>query len=262
MNKDFTSINFKIQRYDSPWRRLIKATYIDYLKHVYRILELNYQNEYVYKNTFLNEWLIKEIGKENSKVYSEFRVGTAFADLVMFNGTSKAFEIKTEYDSDSRLSLQLENYRKAFNQIFLIIPEHKLSVYKKYNENIGLITYNRDHEQKFLLEREAVSNGEVDSETIMNILYTHEYKSIVKLHYGHVPVLTSFNQYRKCYELIKAIPNRELNAYFIDQMKRRDMENVLSGRYYKEFNQLSLALKLSKVQRENLIQSLKSPIKV
>jgi len=98
MNKDFTSINFKIQRYDSPWRRLIKATYIDYLKHVYRILELNYQNEYVYKNTFLNEWLIKEIGKENSKVYSEFRVGTAFADLVMFNGTSKAFEIKTEYD--------------------------------------------------------------------------------------------------------------------------------------------------------------------
>lgn len=87
------------------------------------------------------DWLIKEIGEHSSKIFSEFRIGKAVADLVMFNGYSKVFEIKTEYDSDSRLPLQLENYKKAFNQIFLIIPELKLSFYEKYNCDIGIITF-------------------------------------------------------------------------------------------------------------------------
>ncbi len=81
----------------------------------------------------MTEWLIKEIGQSNSKVYSEYRVGNAIADLAMFNGNSKVFEIKTEYDTDSRLKLQIEYYRKVFNQIFLIVPETKLHLFKKYD---------------------------------------------------------------------------------------------------------------------------------
>jgi len=261
MRNDFASLDYKIERYDVHWRDSVSATYVDYLKHVYQILEKHYQNEYVFKNAFLNEWLIKEIGQCNSKIFNEYRVGNAIADLVMFNGNSKVFEIKTEYDSDNRLALQLENYRKAFNQIFLIIPENKLSLYKKYDDNVGLITFNGNQSQKFTFQREAVNNSKVDAETIIHILHSHEYKAIVKSYYGYVPEMTSFNQFRKCSELIKKIPNQELNKRFIEQMKNRDLENVLSSRYYKEFNQLSLALKLSKTERKNMIQNLKSPLK-
>lgn len=261
MKNDFDSINCKIERYDRQWKNSLSATYFDYLKHVYSILEKYYQNEYVFKNAFLTEWLIKEIGQSNSKVFNEYRVGNAIADLVMFNGNSKVFEIKTEYDSDSRLALQLENYRKAFNQIFLIIPETKFYLYKKYDYSVGLITFNGTRAQKFNLQREALNNSEVDAETIMHILHTHEYKAIVKSYYGCLPEMTSFNQFHKCSELIKQIPNQELNNYFIEEMKKRDLKNVLSNRYYKEFNQLSLALKLSKTERKNMIQNLKSPLK-
>jgi hypothetical protein len=257
---DFTSINYKIERYDRQWRKSVSATYMDYLKYVYNILELHYQNEYVFKNALLNEWLIKEIGQGNSKVFNEYRVGNAVADLVMFNGNSKVFEIKTEYDSDHRLALQLENYKKAFNQIYIIIPESKLFLYEKYNDGVGLISFNSKLTKKFTIQRQAVNNTEVDAETIMHILHTHEYKAIVKLHYGYLPEMTSFSQFRTCSELIKKIPNQELNRRFIEQMKKRDLENVLSNRYYKEFNQLSLALKLSKVERKNMIQKLKSPL--
>ena len=215
----------------------------------------------MFKNAFLTEWLIKEIGQSNSKVFNEYRVGKAIADLVMFNGISKVFEIKTEYDSDSRLALQLENYRKAFNQIFLIIPETKYHLYKKYDYSVGLITFNGNQAQKFTLQREAINNSEVDVETIMHILHTHEYKAIVKSYYGCLPEITSFNQFHKCRELIKQIPNQELNKHFIEQMINKDFKNVLSSRYYKEFNQLSLALKLSKAERKSMIQNLKSPLK-
>ena len=262
LKSDFTSINYKIERYDEKWGNSVCATYIDYLKYVYHILEMHYQNEYVFKNAFLNDWIIEEIGKDNTKIFNEFRVGNAVADLALFNGNSTVFEIKTEFDSTSRLTLQLENYHKAFNQVFIIIPEPKLSLYRKFDKKVGIITFNKSHTQNFEIQRVAVFNSVVDADTIMHILHTHEYKAIVKSFYGQLPAMTSFNQFRKCRDLIKEIPNHELNKNFIDQMKKREVENELSSRYYKELNQLSLALRLSKTEKDTLINNLKSPLKV
>ncbi len=260
MKLDFKSINSKIKRYDEQWGKSKKATYFDYLRHIYNVLEKHYQNEYIFKNSFLNEWLIKEIGQYNSKVFSEFRVGNAVADLVMFNGNSKVFEIKTDLDTENRLALQIENYKKAFNQIYLLIPESKLSIYKKYEKEIGLITFNSNQKNKFTVYRTAINNTLVDASTIMHVLHTHEYKAIVQSYYGYLPKMTSFNQFQICSEFIRKMPNEELNKYFINIMKKRDLKNVLSSHNYKEFNQLSLALKLNKTERNKMIQILKSPL--
>lgn len=260
LKADFNSINHKIKRYDKSWFNLRQATYLDYLKYIYQILESNYQNEYVLKNSFLNEWLITEIGKNDSKIFSEFRVGNAVADLVMFNGTSKVFEIKTEFDSEKRLTLQLENYRKAFNEIYIIIPESKLSTYSKYHGEIGIITFNAVSPNSFKVNRKASINYCVDKETIMHILRTHEYKRLVEAHFGALPSITSFTQFDICSELIGNIANSELNRYFIDIMKNRYHENILSSRYYRELNQISLAMKFSKSDRKKLIGQLKSPL--
>ena len=219
MKSNFDSIDYKIERYDIKWQNSENATYLDYLKYVYQILEKNYQNEYVFKNSFLNEWLIGEIGHNNTKVFNEFRVGNAVADLVMFNGISKVFEIKTDFDSTKRLNLQIENYSKAFNQVFLIVPEGKLSVYSKFDKSIGLISFNNNEKsERFTLQRGEITNDEVDAETIMKVLHTNEYKSMVKSFYGELPIMTSFNQYNICNELIKKIPNNELNKKFIEKI--------------------------------------------
>ena len=260
--KDFRSINYKIKRYDENWHNYKNATYLDYLKYVYHILESQYQNEYILKNSFLNEWLIQEIGSHSSQIFNEFRVGNSIADLVMFNGSSKLFEIKTEYDSDSRLPVQLYNYQKAFNQIFLIVPVSKLKLYEKYNERIGLISFDGNRIDKFRLTRKAENNLNVDPSVIMQILHTEEYKSVVKLYYGKLPKMTSFNQFNICQNLINKIPTKKLNTLFINQMKNRDFNNNISSRYYKEFNQLSLALKLNKPEKKIMIDNLKTLVKV
>jgi hypothetical protein len=257
---DFTSINYKIERYDKHWLKSKKSSYIDYLKYVYSVLAVNYQNEYIFKNEFLNKWLISELGENNSKIFSEFRVGNSIADLVMFNGCSKIFEIKTEYDSDSRLNLQLENYKKAFNQIYLIIPESKLKIYEKYDKNIGIITFNSIKDNSFIRYRNAKTNFDIDPSTIMSTLHSKEYKSIVKKYFCHLPYMTSFNQFKKCSELISEIPKKELNKLFIAEIKNRGINNVLSSRYYKEFNQLFLALKMSRANKDKMINLLKTPI--
>lgn len=262
LKMDFASINYKIERYDEKWLNNQNMTYLDYLKYVYSVLADYYQNEYVFKNEFLNNWLIKELGETNSQIFSEFRVGNSIADLVMFNGLSKIFEIKTEFDNESRLKLQLENYEKAFNQIFLIIPKSKINLYEKQDASIGLITYDPIGENTFTVFRKANLNIEIEPSVIMAILHTNEYKSIVRKHYGSLPEITSFNQYKVCSELISEIPIDKLNKLFIDEMKKRISCNSLSSRYYKEFNQLFLALRMNRDSKNKMIELLKTPIQI
>ena len=256
LKKDFSSINCKIERYDDKWLKSQNQTYLDYLKYVYSILAVNYQNEYVFKNEFLNNWLIKKLGETSSKVFSEFRVGNSIADLVMFNGYSKLFEIKSELDSDSRLTLQLENYQKAFNQIFLVIPKSKVHLYEKHDASVGLITYDPSAVDIFSVYRDAVLNIDIEASVIMSILHTAEYKSIVLSHFGYLPQMTSFNQFKVCSELIFEIPKDKLNKLFIDEMKKRTSSDALSSRYYKELNQLFLALKMNRNSKREMLEAL------
>lgn len=261
LNKDFSSIDFKIKRYDEGWQRSKSATYLDYLRYAYSVILKNYQNEYVFKNELLNEWLISELGKGNSKIFSEFRVGQSIADLTMFNGCSTIFEIKTEYDSDARLRDQLTSYRKAFNKIYLVIPESKLSVYNKYDEQVGLIIFNQDSTSPFCTYREARESTDIDPISIMGILHSNEYKSVVRTYFGCLPRMTSFNQFDKCSELVSQIPSIELNRLFIDELKERGAKNVLSRSRYKEFNQLFLAHKMNRIKKDDFISLLKTPIR-
>lgn len=262
LKMDFVSMNYKIERYDEKWLKSKDTTYLDYLKYVYKVLVNNYNNEYVYKNEFLNNWLIAKLGETNSQIFSEFRVGDSIADLVMFNGCSKIFEIKSELDSDARLNIQLENYRKAFNEIYIIIPNSKLSYYTKYDKTIGLITFDPNSQNTFSLERNAKTDFNIDPSSIMTILHSKEYKSIVKKYYGNIPDMTSFTQYNICRDLMLKIPKHKLNKLFIDEIKERGRNSALSLRYYKEFNQLFLALKMSQETKNKMIYNLKSPIKI
>ena len=262
LKNDFSSINYRIERYDSKWFSRKNTTYLDYLKHIYSILVNHYQNEYVFKNEFLNNWLIEELGETNSQIFNEFRVGNSIADLVMFNGCSKIFEIKTELDSNSRLTLQLNNYAKIFNQIFLIIPNSKIHIYEKQDDSIGIITYDPLSENVFSLLRDAKFNHNIEVSLIMSVLHTNEYKSIVREYFGYLPQMTSFNQYTVCSDLLSEIPNETINKLFIEKMKNRVSCEALSTRYYKEFNQLFLALKMDRNSKTEMINSLKTTIQL
>ena len=88
LNNDHRSINLKIERYDKCLFEK-DITYLQYYKYLYRVLGKHYQNEYYFKNEFLNKWLKSELGNSDSVIFSEFRIGKAIADLAMFIGTSK-----------------------------------------------------------------------------------------------------------------------------------------------------------------------------
>lgn len=92
----------------------------DFYKYMYNALMLNYRNEYVYKNLIINKILLGRHNLNTTTALSEFRIGKSIADLVLLNGTSKVYEIKTELDTQYRLEKQLYDYKKVFEQIYIV----------------------------------------------------------------------------------------------------------------------------------------------
>ncbi len=121
---DYSHFNWLSSRYET----LKCSTYFDLLKRSYSLISKHYRCEYVYKNELI-KLLLREYGTKNSIYFSEFRVGNSIADMVMFNGESKAFEIKTEYDTPRRLDKQMDDYKRFFDKNYIVVPENRVGEY-------------------------------------------------------------------------------------------------------------------------------------
>lgn len=256
LKNDFHSINVKLQRYNLL-EKYQGCTYLEVLRRTYKVLEKHYPNEYIIKNEFLNQWLKKELGNKNSVIFNELRIGKSIADLAMFNGVSKVFEIKTILDKEYRLSGQLLAYKKLFNEVYIIIPKIQLAKYSEYDERVGIITYDADF-KCFELVRKSVNNEVIDAIAVMEVLHTKEYLKIAKRYYTELPEMNAFSQFEICKKLIAEIPPKRLNSLFLEVMKERRVNNLFFNRVNSELNQICLSLNLKQGERDNLISILKA----
>lgn len=256
LKNDFESIDAKLARYDMVEKNR-GHSYLKILKKAYRQLQKSYQNEYVIKNEFLNKCLIKQIGNRDSVIFNEMRLGNATADLAVFNGISRVFEIKTILDKEYRLSNQLNIYKKIFNEVYVVVPQENVPKYIKYDSDVAIISYDSELEN-FYIERKPSANSYIDIDVLMNVLHSKEYLDIVYKYYDDVPALNAFNQFEICKSLILDIPFENINSLFIQAMKQRAIHNSFSNKINKEFNQVYLSLNLKERERKDLINKLRA----
>lgn len=243
---DYSFIDAKIERYDLSKIGKNITTYYDYIQYVYFQLKKQYKNEYIYKNTFINSLLLNKYGIKDTVAINEFRVGNSIADIVMFNGTSKAFEIKTELDSNKRLSSQLADYSKIFKNCYVITHESLTEKYLLEDDQIGIIEFIERPKSVTMREvRRAKENQTIDVETLIRSIRTPEYKNIIKNYYGELPEMNSFNMFEICKEMMKSIPNKLLNQLFIEELKKRKSNTCIIEMFQKELRQLFFAMNLN-----------------
>ena len=244
-NDDYSFINTKIERYDLKKIGKNINTYQDYIQYTYKELRKQYKNEYVYKNTFINNMLLDKYGLKDTIAINEFRVGNSIADIVMFNGTSKAFEIKTELDSNKRLSGQLADYTKIFKECYIITHKSLSEKYLHEDDHIGIIEL-IDHQKSVTMRevRASKENCSIDSDTLICSLRTQEYKNIIKKYYGELPEMNSFNMFETCKGLMKHIPYENLHQLFIEELKMRKSNTNIINTFCNELRQLCLAMNI------------------
>lgn len=99
---------------DTEWelRRGLGIAY-QYLRH-------NYRCEYVYKNEIANQLLLRFHNDNSATLLREVTSDRSIADIVIINGQTVAYEIKTELDNFDRLAGQLSSYQSLYDCLYIV----------------------------------------------------------------------------------------------------------------------------------------------
>jgi hypothetical protein len=110
---------------------------------------------------------------------TEFRAGACKADIVILNGTTTVYEIKSERDSLSRLERQIENYRKVFASVFVIAGEnHVNAIMNATLPDVGVMSL--DHRHYISTRRDAKNQPErICPIAVFEALRTDEAKALL-----------------------------------------------------------------------------------
>ncbi len=155
-----------------------------------------YRDEYVYKAALTQNVLLGTHNLRTASMLTEFRVGECKADVVILNGTSTVYEVKSERDSLSRLERQIAAYAKVFAKVNVIAAEsHATAVMNLMPSDVGVLCLG-DRGQITPIRKAVERVDRTSPAAIFDCLRTDEARRILMTESLPIP----------------QVPNTELNA--------------------------------------------------
>lgn len=203
----------------------------DFLDLIYKKMSRYYQNEYVYKNAIANEIVSGVHTLDMSYMLTEFRVENCRADVVVLNGTSTVYEIKSEYDSLDRIEKQVESYMKVFANVNVITSSSQIEkVCSELPLEIGLMELTEDCDINTIRDPISVK-GKVEPEIIFESLRKKEYLKIIENVFGYVPDAPNTRIFKECRELFSrlspVIAHDEMVKVLLMRKDKKALKNII-----------------------------------
>ncbi len=221
------------------------------------------RDEYVYRSAIAQKILIGRHSLNTATMLNELRVGTAKADVVVLNGTSTVYEIKSERDSLVRLENQLNNYRQVFAHVNVVTSENHLDTLRRIvPKGVGIIVLSSRFSLR--VDQEAVKTTEMmSSDMIFNVLRTREAKKVLE-NLGICPPKVPNTQVRGCMqEIFMGVDPIAVHDQMVQVLRRSRSQSALT-----DFVELiprsllasALATKPDKRSRERIIEAVNTPL--
>ena len=193
----------------------------DLFESAWKELRTFYRNEYVYKTELANRVVFGRHSPRTTALHVELPVARSIIDIAVFNGTSTAYEVKTEFDSARRLQTQTADYLKVFDKVFVVAQPSTASAYASLvDERVGVLALGTSG--SFSLIKEAISNKtNVAVATVFRCLRRVEYVEIIEnllrvpLRYPNGVIA------RKCEEEFCRFTAEQAHQHFVNALRRR-----------------------------------------
>lgn len=105
---------------------------------------LGNRDEYVYRSAITQKILLGQHSLRSATMLGEARVGMRKADVIVLNGTSTAYEIKSERDSLARLHNQVTSYSLVFAAVNVVTsPNHLEAVLRQVPADVGVLVLSK-----------------------------------------------------------------------------------------------------------------------
>lgn len=192
-----------------------------FLQMLYSYLFKNYRCEYIYKNAIANKILLGKHNLNTAFMLTEFRVADCKADIVVLNGTSNVYEIKSEFDSMDRLKKQIAAYSQVFDFVHVITsPSQLMKVDVCVPQSVGIMSLTNRNTIATVREAESRKHF-VKPDIIFNSLRKAEYISIIKEQYGFIPDLPNTQIYKACRKLFAKLQPEVAHDCTVKALKKR-----------------------------------------
>ncbi|MGO0986679.1 sce7726 family protein [Clostridioides difficile] len=229
-NTDDTLYSCVIKRYLKTFE---SKPNFELISEIYKFMNSEYRNEYVYKNTLLNKLLLGRHSLNTTTALTEIPISKSKADFILINGKGVVYEIKTELDNFERLENQINDYYKAFNHVCVVTCKANIEKLEKVlkNDNVGICVLNKNNSIS-TIKKPMEYNSCLDYKTMFNILRKPEYENIILNNYKKLPQTTQFKYYDECFQLFKQLNLNLAHKEMLKQLKNRSKIEV---KEYKEY---------------------------
>lgn len=195
----------------------------DVIRNIYKYMSKNYRNEYFYKNTMLNKLLLGRHSINTTTALTQIPIAKSKADFILINGRAVVYEIKTELDTFERLSSQIGDYFKAFNNVCVVTSENNTEKLVNILENtpVGICILTNKNTLRFI-KNPIEYNEYLSYEVLFKILRKGEFEEILSIYYNVLPNTTPVFYYDECYQMFTRIPMSILYPMVLLQLKKRN----------------------------------------
>lgn len=137
------------------------------------------RDDHVYRSALVQKLYLGRHTARTATAMFETRASNSRADLVILNGTSTAYEIKSDRDSLARLHDQLQNYRQLWAAVNVVTsPSQALSVCNSTPADVGVIVLSDNFTLQTLREAE-VNESRVSPLLLLDSLRNAEAESVL-----------------------------------------------------------------------------------
>lgn len=222
-----------------------------------------YRYEYVYKTAIAHKLLLGIHSLQTASMLSEFRVGACKADLVILNGTSTVYEVKSERDNLDRLRDQVKEYRRVFSRINVIAAEdHVTAVAEVVPEDVGILLLSSRHQISTV--REAVDRPDaIDPCAVFESLHRGEALKILDVFGVPKPNVPNTRFHGEMIKIFSDLPPKDLHRCMISVLKEsRSLRalDALVSEVPKSLQMATLSTQLRQRDHNNLIAALNTPL--
>ncbi len=205
----------------------------DLFEQAFSDLKRGNRSEYVYKAALAKKTILGIHNLNTAALLSEYRAGSSKADIVVVNGTTTVYEVKSERDKLCRLPGQIADYLKVFGRVNVILAEkHVEEATKILPESVGI--HCLTSRNQISVVREGLDNSnDVKSSAIFNSLSVREASAVLKELGINTPSVPNTQLYSELAKIFENMPGKTVHEATVKVLKasrsQSHLKNFISG---------------------------------
>ncbi|BCW61788.1 hypothetical protein StoSoilB22_07610 [Arthrobacter sp. StoSoilB22] len=227
------------------------------------LLGHSYRNEYYFKNKLVSKIVLGRHSVRTASALMEVPSGRSIVDLVIFNGTSTAYEIKTDLDSFARLPAQLDDYSSRFEHVNVVTSIERAAEAERVTpDTVGIIGI-RQNGSLSVVRPSSSGFSRLKQASIFQLLRQKEAVEALNRATGYEIDVPSGDVWARCRSLFTALPIEVAHAEALHQLKKRGMRAsalVERADYPKSLRALAYGTEMSTAGHTRIARRLAAPL--